>query len=201
MTELFKQFKTAFILFIVLTIITGIIYPAVITLFSQTFFSWKANGSIIKQDNKPVGSFLIGQSFTDPQFFWGRPSATSPYPYNADNSSGSNLALSNPAYVTLIEHRVDKYKKYSDQAYIPVDLLTASGSGLDPDISPSAAIYQIPRVAKASGIPENTVRQLVLSFIQKRTFNVLGEPRVDVLALNLALNRLEKTDGNGKPKP
>ncbi len=200
--ETLKQLKTALILLIVFTIITGIIYPAFVTGVAQFLFPWRANGSLIIQNNKAVGSALIGQAFTDPKYFWGRPSATTPYPYNAQNSSGSNLGPSNPDLLTAVKARISILNKADPQnlQLIPVDLVTASGSGLDPDISPYAAYYQIHRIAQARGLAELQIQKIIQSLIQYRTLGILGEPRVNVLQLNLALDDLNK-DTHGRATP
>lgn len=187
-----KQIKTALLLLILMTILTGLIYPGVVTLFAQLICSWRANGSLLEVNGKIIGSKLIGQSFTDDKYFWSRPSATTPYPYNAANSSGSNFGPSNPGFITAIKDRVTVLRKASpgNNDLVPVDLVTASGSGLDPEISPLAAYYQVTRIAKARKIPENSVKMLIHKAINQRTFGVLGEPRVNVLLLNLALDNL-----------
>jgi K+-transporting ATPase ATPase C chain len=175
---------------LVWTVLTGVFYPLLVTGFSQVLFSNQANGSLIHNESgKPVGSQLIGQAFSDPKLFWGRPSATSPYPNNAAASSGSNLGPSNPALVDGIKSRIQALHDAdpANTAAIPVDLVTASGSGLDPHISPAAAEYQIARVAKARGIGVEAVRKLVAEHTEQRQWWVLGEPRVNVLGLNLAL--------------
>ncbi|TAK73092.1 MAG: potassium-transporting ATPase subunit KdpC [Gammaproteobacteria bacterium] len=182
-----KQIKTAFILLLLLTILTGIIYPLMVTGVAQLLFPWKANGSLIERDGKVIGSVLIGQSFTDPAYFWGRPSATIPFPYNAAASSGSNMGPSNPDFLSTIKLRVAAFQKWDSQHFVPVDLVTASGSGLDSEISPEAAFYQVPRIAKLRHLSEAEVRVLVQSVLKERSFYFLGEPRVNVLQLNLAL--------------
>lgn len=191
--ELLRQLKSALILFLLLTLITGLIYPAIVTGIAQLLFPWQTNGSLIKQNNIIIGSELIGQSFTDPKYFWGRPSATTPYPYNALLSTGSNLGPSNPVLLTLIKKRIEILHKADPQnmQLIPVDLVTASASGLDPDISPLAAYYQVHRVAMARKLSENVVKKLVDQSIQYRTLGILGEPRVNVLYLNQALDSLD----------
>lgn len=190
--EIIKQFKTAIMLLFILTLLTGVLYPALVTCVAQLFFPFKANGSLIKQNNQFIGSELIGQSFTDNAYFWGRPSATIPYPYNAINSSGSNWSLSNHNLLAAVYNRIStlQQKDPKKQNLIPVDLVSASGSGLDPDISPYAAIYQIPRIAKARKIPEQKILTLIQQMTQKRYLGILGEPRINVLQLNLALNKL-----------
>jgi len=189
--EAYKQLKTAFLLLLFFSILTGLLYPACITAIAQLFFPWQANGSFITSDDKRIGSELIGQSFTDPKYFWGRPSATMPYPYNAENSSGSNLGPSNPDFLAKTKDRVTHLRlSNGNNDLVPVDLVTASGSGLDPEISPAAAFYQITRIAKVRGISANEIKMLIQNNIKGRTFGVLGEPRINVLSLNLALDQL-----------
>ena len=191
-----NQIKTALKMLLCFTLITGIIYPLTVTLFAQWFFPWQANGSLIERGGKVIGSSLIGQSFTSPQYFWGRPSATTPYPYNGASSSGSNSGPSNPKFLATVKARVMHLMKTDDShLLIPVDLVTASASGLDPQISPAAAFYQIPRVAKARHLPEKELNIIVVSQIKRRSFGILGEPRVNVLQLNLALDNLEGHHG------
>jgi len=175
--------KIAVKLFLLLTLITGLIYPSFITLIATTFF-WEKN-------NKNAYSLLIGQPFSAPQYFWGRPSATLPFPYNATNSSGSNLGPSNPEFLSVVKTRIATLKKADpkNKEPIPIDLVTASGSGLDPDISPAAAFYQISRVAKARQLSKERLQSLVKSHIQGKTWGILGEPRVNVLELNMALDQ------------
>jgi len=182
--------RAAIVALAVLTVVTGIIYPLIVTGIAQTLFPSQANGSLIVKDGKPVGSALIGQPFDDPKYFWGRPSATSPFAYNAGASSGSNLSPTNPDLVKAVQGRVDALRAADpgNTAPVPVDLVTASGSGLDPDISAAAALYQAPRVARARGLDPERVRELVARHTQGRSLGVLGEPRVNVLALNLALD-------------
>lgn len=189
-TTLAQQLRTAALAVVVFTLLTGLVYPLAITGVAQVAFPQQANGSLIERDGKPVGSELIGQPFDDPKYFWGRPSATGPFPYNAGASSGSNLAVSNPAQVDAIKARVEKLRESgvpADQP-IPIDLVTASGSGLDPHISAAAANVQVGRVARARGVGEATVRELVQGATEGRQFGLLGEPRVNVLRLNLALD-------------
>jgi K+-transporting ATPase ATPase C chain len=185
-----KQTKQAFLLLVVFSLLTGIIYPLAITGIAQVVFPRQANGSLIFRDGKPVGSSLIGQPFTDPKYFWSRPSATSPMPYNAESSSGSNLGPTNPDLVKAVQERISILKKADpdNTMPIPVDLVTSSASGLDPHISPAAAEYQVGRVAKARGIDEKTIRQLVVKHTEGRTLGLLGEPRVNVVELNLDLD-------------
>jgi K+-transporting ATPase ATPase C chain len=187
------QLRPAIVLFALLAIITGLVYPFVITGVAQAVFPQQANGSLIYRDGQPVGSALIGQPFDDPKYFWGRLSATSPFPYNAAASSGSNYGPLSSALADAVQSRIDALKAAdpsNDQA-IPVELVTASGSGLDPHISPAAALYQVPRVARARGLSEDQVRALVVRFTQGRQFGILGEPRVNVLVLNLALDGVQ----------
>jgi K+-transporting ATPase ATPase C chain len=192
--EAFDQIKTGLILLVLFTILTGLIYPAVITVFAQLFFPKQANGSFIEQNGKTIGSLLIGQSFTAENYFWGRPSATSPYPYNAESSSGSNMGPSNLNFLATVKERVNQFHTTDshNNQLIPVDLVTASGSGLDPEISPLAAFYQVPRIAKAHHISEEKIQALIQNSIQNRTLGILGEPRVNILQLNIALDNEEQ---------
>lgn len=197
LNEAVKQLKTGFILLLLLIGITGGLYPLLVTGFAQLVFPWEANGSLIKQQGQYVGSALIGQSFAAEQYFWGRPSATSPFAYNGAASSGSNSGPSNLNFLATVENRVYALKQANalDQRLIPVDLVTASGSGLDPDISPYAAFYQVARVAKARHLSKESIRDLIQSQRLKRTFSLLGEPRINVLQLNLALDTLRINNG------
>ncbi|WP_454781872.1 potassium-transporting ATPase subunit KdpC [Legionella sp. WA2022007384] len=195
--EALKQIKTALIFLLLFSILTGLIYPAVVTAIAQIFFPYRANGSLLLVNDKPIGSALIGQYFDAPDYFWGRPSATPPFPYNGAHSSGSNMGPSNPNLLAIVQQRVDKLQQYNledptkmNKQLIPVDLVTASASGLDPEISPLAAYYQIPRIAKARHISEQEIQQLVNQLIKKRTLHLLGEPRISVLELNLALDHI-----------
>ena len=184
--------RPAVTLFILLSVITGLIYPLLVTGIGQALFPQQAAGSLIERDGKLIGSRLIGQNFTDPKYFWGRPSATGPYPYNAAASGGSNLGPLNPALKEAVESRV-KALRIADPgnaAPVPVDLVTASASGLDPHISPAAAEYQVTRVARARGLAPETVRNLVTQQTENRQWGIFGEPRVNVLELNLALDPL-----------
>lgn len=192
MTDILKQLKIGLMILLFFSILTGIIYPVVITLVAKVFFSDTANGSIIEYNGKSVGSLLIGQSFSSPNYFWGRPSATTPFPYNAANSSGSNLGPTNPMLLESVKNRVENFRKNQGNVPVPVDLVTSSASGLDPDISPAAAYYQVPRIANARHIPTEKIITLILNLTKKRTFGILGEPRVNVLQLNLALDHLDR---------
>lgn len=212
---MFDQFRPALVVFVILSLITGVVYPLAITGVAQVAFADKANGSLVPgRDGRPVGSSLIGQEFASgdakdaAKWFWGRPSATGPVPYTALNldkgtgSSGSNLGPTNPALVDNVKARLDALKAAdaavglvrSGAAGVPIDLVTSSGSGLDPHISPAAAEYQVPRVAKARGIAESDIRELVLRNTTGRTLGVLGEPVVNVMGLNFELERA----GRGK---
>jgi potassium-transporting ATPase KdpC subunit len=190
------QFRPALILLISLTIITGLLYPLAVTALAQVIFPSQANGSLIVRNGQPVGSALIGQQFDDSKYFWGRLSATGTFPYNAFNaenltaSSGSNLGPTSKALLDSVQARVDALQAADpgNTAPIPVDLVTASGSGLDPHISVAAALYQAPRVAREHGLSEEAVRLLVAEHTEGRTWGILGEPRVNVLELNLALD-------------
>lgn len=187
------QLRTAILMLLVLTILTGVVYPLTVTAIAQVAFPHQAHGSLITTDGRVVGSELIGQSFSEPQYFWGRLSATSPVPYNAAASSGSNYGPLHPNLMTAAEKRIAALTSDGMSARdIPVDLVTASGSGLDPHISPAAAEYQVPRVAKARGLTEDQVRELVRQQTSERQWGLLGEPRVHVLRLNLALDALQK---------
>jgi K+-transporting ATPase ATPase C chain len=185
--------RQAVLIFVALTLVTGVAYPVLMTVFAQAVFSHQANGSLIKRDGDVVGSKLIGQPFDDPRYFWGRPSATSP-PYNGEASTGSNFGPTNPAQLDAVRDRVENLRKtHPDQSGpIPVDLVTASGSGLDPHISPAAAEYQVARLAQARGLDPQRVRELVSQHTNGRQLGVLGEPRVSVLELNLALDELNE---------
>jgi K+-transporting ATPase ATPase C chain len=195
-----KEIRPAIVFVVALTAITGLLYPFMMTGVAGMIFPYQAQGSLIERDGKVVGSTLIGQEFTSDRYFHGRPSATVapdpndssktvPAPYNAANSGGSNLGPTNKALVERVQGDVDKLKQENSSAPVPIDLVTTTASGLDPDISPPAALFQVPRVAKARNMPEDRVRQLVNERIEGRTLGFLGEPRVNVLALNMALDR------------
>lgn len=188
-----SHLKPALAMLAIWTVITGAIYPAAVTGFAQILFPVEANGSLIRDaTGQAQGSRLIGQPFSDPKYFWGRPSATAPYPYNAGASSGSNQGPTSPALVAAVQARIAALKAADpdNAAPVPVDLVTASGSGLDPEISPAAADYQANRVARARNLNPQTVRDLIAQHTQDRPWHLFGEPRVHVLALNRALDGL-----------
>ncbi len=186
-----RDLLSALMIFLLLSAITGLIYPGVVTGVAQLTMSNTANGSLIVADGKTVGSSLIGQPFSDPRYFWSRPSATSPQPNNALASSGSNQGPTNPALVDATQQRIEALRATdpANTAPIPLDLVTASASGLDPHISPAAAEYQVGRVAKARGLSNDAVKEIVAAHTEGRQWGILGEPRVNVLALNLELDR------------
>ncbi len=187
-----NNLRPALVLFIVLTLLTGVVYPLLVTGLAQSVFSTQAHGSLLLRDGKPVGSALIGQNFTSPAHFWGRPSATGPMPNNASASSGSNQGPLNPALTDAVKARVAALRAADpgNTAAIPVDLVTASASGLDPHISPAAAQYQVKRVAQARNLPVDKVQALIEPATQRPLLGLLGEPVVNVLKLNLALEAL-----------
>lgn len=196
-----KEIRPAIVLLVGLVVITGLVYPLAMTGAAQALFPYQAQGSLIEQNGKVIGSSLIGQQFSEEKYFHGRPSATTapdpqdssktiPAPYNAANSMGSNLGPTSKALAERLTESVDALKKENPAATVPVDLVTASGSGLDPDISPEAALFQVPRVAKARNLPEARVRSVVENMIAAPTLGFLGEPRVNVLQLNLAMDKM-----------
>lgn len=186
--------RPAILMTVVMTVLTGVIYPLVVTGIAQTVFPDQANGSLVYHDGRAVGSSLIGQPFDDPKYFWSRPSATGPFAYNAAASSGSNQGPLEPALHAAVKSRIEALRAADPEndKPVPVDLVTASASGLDPHISPAAAEYQVGRVAKARGLEEQKVRDILLHHTAPRTFGLLGEPRVNVLELNLALDHAAK---------
>lgn len=188
-----QQLKIIILFLVVFTVITGVLYPLIVTGIAQIAFHHQANGSLIEQNGSITGSELIGQPFSDPKYFWGRLSATSPVPYNAAASSGSNLGPTNPDLTKAVQARIDALKAVDpdNNQPIPVDLVTSSASGLDPDISVAAANYQTARVAKFRGLSAETVSGLVIRFTEGRQLGILGEPRVNVLKLNQALDALK----------
>ena len=187
-----RTFRDSLLMLVALTLVTGIVYPLVVTGIAQLAMRDMANGSIVERDGKAVGSALIGQPFSDPKYFWSRPSATAPMPYNAGASTGSNLGPTNPALADAVKGRIEALRAADpgNSAPVPVDLVTASGSGLDPHISPAAADYQVARVARVRGLDPARVRQLVAEQTSNRQLGFLGEPVVNVLLLNVALDRM-----------
>jgi K+-transporting ATPase ATPase C chain len=197
-----RELRPAIVLVVILTLITGLLYPLVMTGIAGVLFPSQAQGSLVTADGKVVGSSLIGQEFTSDKYFHGRPSATTApdpndssktvsAPYNAANSGGSNLGPTNKALIDRVKADVDKLKQENPSAAVPIDLVTTTGSGLDPDISPEAALCQVPRVAKARNLPEDRLRQFVNEHVEGRLLGLFGEPRVNVLALNMALDGLK----------
>ncbi len=202
-----RQLRPAFVMVALFTVITGLIYPLGMTGIAQLLFNRQADGSLIEHNGKVVGSEFIGQNFASPRYFHGRPSATTgpdpkdpasavPTPYNAENSGGSNLAPTSKSLIDNVSRRAKILREENPEALVPVDLVTTSASGLDPDISPAAALFQIPRVAKARDLSEYRLRQLVIDNTADRTFGVLGEPRVNVLKLNLALDAIHPANAH-----
>jgi K+-transporting ATPase ATPase C chain len=195
-----REIRPAIVVLLALTVITGLAYPLAMTGIADVIFPYQAQGSLIERDGHVVGSALIGQQFDSEKYFHGRPSATTatdpndatktvPAPYNAVNSGGSNLGPSNKALIDRVQGDIDKLKKENPTAAVPIDLVTTSASGLDPDISPEAALFQVPRIAKARNLPEDRVRQLVADHTEGRWLGLLGEPHINILQLNLALDR------------
>jgi K+-transporting ATPase ATPase C chain len=199
---MFTLIRSVFMSLLLFTILTGLIYPLIVTGIAQAIFPKQANGSIITKNGKPVGSALIGQQFDDPKYFWGRLSATSPYPYNGASSSGSNRGPSNPALMQAVQSRISAMQVAdpSNKQRIPVDLVTTSGSGLDPHISPAAAEYQAQRVARIRRIDKDMVLALIVAYTNQRQFGIFGEPTVNVLKLNLALDELHQKINRGDNK-
>lgn len=198
-----RELRPALVFIVALTLITGLAYPLAVTGIAGTLFPRQAQGSLIEQDGKVIGSVLIGQAFTEDKYFHGRPSATTgpdpkdatktvEAPYNASNSMGSNLGPTNKALVERVKGDVDKAKAENPSMAVPIDLVTTSASGLDPQISPAGALFQVPRVAKARNLTEERLRQLVQEHTEGRLIGLLGEPRVNVLALNMALDRMAR---------
>jgi K+-transporting ATPase ATPase C chain len=196
-----REIRPAILVLVALTVITGLIYPLVMTGIAQVIFPYQAQGSLIERNGTIVGSAFIGQQFSSDKYFHGRPSATTmtdpndstktvPAPYNAANSGGSNLGPSNKALIDRVQGDIDKLKQDNPSAAVPIDLVTTSASGLDPDVSPEGALFQVPRIAKVRNLPEDRLHQLVTDNIQGRLFGLFGEPRVNVLQLNLALDQL-----------
>jgi K+-transporting ATPase ATPase C chain len=194
-----REIRPAIVMILAMTVLTGLVYPLGMTGIAQVLFPSQANGSLIRKDNQVIGSALLGQNFEKPEYFHGRPSATTDVidskksvPYNATNSGGSNAGPTSKDLIERVKGDVEKLKAENPNAAIPVDLVTTSASGLDPDISPAAALFQVPRVAKARNLDENEVRRQVQLHTEIRTFGILGEPRVNVLRLNMALDALQK---------
>ena len=193
----FKHLVTSILALLLLTVITGLLYPLLVTGVAQIAFPGKANGSLLRRNGGVVGSELIGQPFSDPKYFWSRPSATSPFPYNAASSGGSNYGPTNPALIDEVKGRIADLKKVDslNTVPVPVDLVTSSASGLDPHVSVASAMYQVPRVARVRGLSEDRVREIVDRYTEGRSLGFIGEPHVNVLDMNLALDDIHSTGG------
>jgi K+-transporting ATPase ATPase C chain len=191
--EIIHQIRLSLVFVIIFTVLTGLIYPGVMTVLGKVFFAKQAEGSLIEVNSKKVGSELIGQPFDAPQYFWSRPSATTPYAYNAANSGGSNSGPTNPDFIKTVQGRVEALRKADpeNKAPIPMDLVTASASGLDPHISPAAAVYQVERVSRARKVDVKVINDLVAKYTEGSFLGFIGDPTVNVLKLNLALNELK----------
>ncbi|MBA2710750.1 MAG: potassium-transporting ATPase subunit KdpC [Tatlockia sp.] len=200
--EAIDQIKTALLMLLVFTLITGLFYPLMVTAVAQLIFPKQANGSLIRKSNIVIGSQFIGQSFSSPAYFWSRPSSTLPFPYNGEASSGSNFGPDNRLFLAKVKERIAKLRESNPEnnELIPIDLITASGSGLDPEISPRAAFYQVARVAKARKMSVLDLKKIIREQIKNRTFGFLGEPRVNVLELNLKLDTLGTSNEQNAPK-
>ncbi len=190
-----KQLKISILIFLIFFVIVGFLYPLLITAIGNIFFPWQANGSIIYKNDKPIGSELIGQPFSNPGLFWPRPSSTADFPYNALDSGGSNLGPTNKVLINRVEERIKILRNSGITGDIPSELVLGSGSGLDPDINLESALVQIPRISKVTGIPQNILRNLVFDHLSNRTFGFMGSRVINVLELNLALMNLEKAYG------
>jgi K+-transporting ATPase ATPase C chain len=190
--DLNEQFKIALRFLIIIMVLTGLIYPSFVSLMAMGLFPWQSQGSLLKHQGKIIGSLQIGQYFSEEKYFWSRPSATARFPYDAEHSSGSNVSISSPRFLLQLQSRVAALHRADPQqsTLIPVDLVTTSASGLDPDISVAAAYYQIPRIARARHLSESALKNLVERHVHRRVLGILGEPRVQVLKLNILLDRV-----------